>query len=241
MRSTSSLDRSAPMRWDDTGEAQAVAAHGQAWGGKAGRDGAGARRFTSLLKQVIMQACPNCHAGGWHLPTATAVQVNQGSMALTVSGRPAQKRRRRPPNLERFRHRACSLDDPLQPCRRLSSFARPTLQKVTAMSRFNMLPALLLAASLAACAQGSPSANAPPTSTNSNSASQMPQPPNSLPDGASVNAPIAGQTGVVGTTEVASPVRRVSARRPARRSRPSVRRARPSAATPASTQGTAPQ
>lgn len=109
------------------------------------------------------------------------------------------------------------------------------------MSRLNTLSAMLLAASLAACAQGTPPANAPLTSTNSNSSSQMPQPPNSLPDGAAVNAPIASQTGVVGDTEVAPPARRVTARRPVRRPRPAAYRARPPAAAPAVTPGVAPQ
>lgn len=105
------------------------------------------------------------------------------------------------------------------------------------MSRFNALSALLLAASLAACAQTS---DAPPVSANSNAASQAPQPANSLPEGAAVNAPITSQTGVVGEAQVA-PTPRI--RRPARHHRRLFHR-RPSTTTPvapAAPTGTTPQ
>ena len=102
------------------------------------------------------------------------------------------------------------------------------------MSPFKLIPALLIAATLAACAQGSSGLS----STNPNSGSQMPQPANSLPPGDSVNAPIAGQTGVVGqaavgsSTEMGEPTR-TTVRRSTRRTRRSVRRARARARTTA--------
>ena len=96
------------------------------------------------------------------------------------------------------------------------------------MSRFNALSALLLAASLAACAQTS---DAPPVSANSNASSQAPQPPNSLPDGSAVNAPLTSQTGTVGETQVAPAPTRASARRSTRRHRrPAAHRRAPAAA-----------
>lgn len=68
------------------------------------------------------------------------------------------------------------------------------------------LPVLALG-SLGACAPSNPSTGQPPVSTNvTGSSGTMPQPPNSLPDGAAVNAPLTRPTGVVGTTRV-TPVR----------------------------------
>lgn len=102
------------------------------------------------------------------------------------------------------------------------------------MSRFNVLSALLLAASLAACAQTS---DMPPVSANSNASSQAPQPANSLPEGSAVNAPLSGQTGVVGETQVAPTP---SVRRSARRHRRPVH-ARMRTMAPMAPTGTMPQ
>ena len=105
------------------------------------------------------------------------------------------------------------------------------------MSRFKIMPALLLAASLAACAQTS---DAPPVSANSNASSQAPQPANSLPEGSAVNAPLTGQTGVVSETQVAPT--RTAARRPARRARRPIARVRQRQAAPSPAPGaSAPQ
>lgn len=67
--------------------------------------------------------------------------------------------------------------------------------------RLNTFSALLLAASLAACAQGRTPPGTPDVSTGGGSQS-MPQPPNSLPPGDAVAAPIEGNVGNVGTTRV---------------------------------------
>lgn len=123
------------------------------------------------------------------------------------------------------------------------------------MSRFKFLPALMIAGLLAACAQDMSSGGL--SSTNPGSGSQMPQPANSLPPGDSVNAPIAGGTGVVGAAPVGPRVRRarpvvvsrataVRTRRPVRHVRKVVRHTRPRAVAPATapattTPGTTPQ
>jgi len=65
----------------------------------------------------------------------------------------------------------------------------------------NTCCALLLAASLAACAQGETPPGTPDVSTGGGSQS-MPQPPNSLPPGDAVAAPIEGNVGNVATTRV---------------------------------------
>ncbi len=58
----------------------------------------------------------------------------------------------------------------------------------------------LVVLSLAGCAQDS---KAPPVSTNTiGPASQMPQPPNSLPRGSAVDAPLDPAQGNLGTTRV---------------------------------------
>lgn len=107
------------------------------------------------------------------------------------------------------------------------------------MTRFNTLAAVLLAASLAACSQ-TRVADTPPVSANSSASSQMPQPANSLPEGAAVNAPLNGQTGVVSETQVAPT--RASAHRPSRRARRHVTRVRQRQAAPSPAPGaSAPQ
>lgn len=64
------------------------------------------------------------------------------------------------------------------------------------------LSAASLLASLAACAPATQPANAPVVSTDPRGAQGMPQPPNSLPSGAAVNAPVTRGVGEVSTTGV---------------------------------------
>lgn len=66
----------------------------------------------------------------------------------------------------------------------------------------NCIPVFAALALLAACADES---RAPPVSTDSSRimpSSQMPQSPNSLPQGSAVNAPLTGRAGDVSTVRV---------------------------------------
>lgn len=66
------------------------------------------------------------------------------------------------------------------------------------------LPALAVMTTLAACSPGNPAATTgnPMSSASTGAASQQPQPPNSVPVGGSVTAPLTSPTGVVGSTTV---------------------------------------
>lgn len=178
-------------------------------------------------------ACPQqTVAVGQRPPFATRQQQQGPPCCAKASPVPAEPQR---PQIL-----GCSGPESLQLCCRSSSLTDSTSRKMTMISRFNALAAVLLAASLAACSQTS---MAPPMSGNSNASSQAPQPSNSLPEGSAVNAPLTNSTGVVGETQVAPTP---SIRRPARRVRRPVHRrprmARPATpVAPAAPAGTTPQ
>lgn len=72
---------------------------------------------------------------------------------------------------------------------------------------------LFALASLSACAESADhSMHQRPVPTVGRSSTAQPQPPNSLPEGAAVNAPLTSPTGVVATTPV-SPAAGTAARR----------------------------
>jgi len=99
--------------------------------------------------------------------------------------------------------------------------------------RLNTLSAMLLAASLAACAQGRTPPGTPDISTSGGTES-MPQPANSLPPGDAVAAPIESNVGNIGTTRVGPGTTT------ARRLTPQQRRARARMEAPISPTATTP-